>query len=118
LSNAIKFTPRGGKIVARVTVDSGNVETTIQDTGRGIAPELMPNLFRRYERGPQQPKDVIGTGLGLMIVREIVEAHGGRVEVRSELGRGSSFSFSLRRVDRCAPAETPPRPLTPVPSPP
>jgi two-component system phosphate regulon sensor histidine kinase PhoR len=102
LSNAIKFTPRGGKIVARVTVDRDHVETTIQDTGRGIAPDLMPNLFRRYERGPQQPKDVIGTGLGLMIVREIVEAHGGRVEVRSELGRGSSFSFSLRRVDRCA----------------
>lgn len=107
LSNAIKFTPRGGTIIARVSLGADTVETTVEDTGRGIAPDLIPNLFRRYERGPQLTKDVSGTGLGLMIVRQIVEAHGGTIAVKSELGRGSSFSFSLRRVARCEPAAPP-----------
>ena len=104
LSNAIKFTPSGGRIVARVALRDDTVVTTVQDTGRGISPDVIPSLFRRYERGPQMSKDVVGTGLGLMIVHQIVEAHGGSIAVESELGRGTSFSFSLRRVDRCAPA--------------
>ena len=53
LSNAIKFTPRGGRIVARVALEADTVETTVEDTGRGIARDLMPSLFGRYERGPQ-----------------------------------------------------------------
>ncbi|HET7754800.1 MAG TPA: ATP-binding protein [Anaeromyxobacteraceae bacterium] len=104
LSNAIKFTPRGGRIVARVTVDAECVETCVEDTGRGIAPDVVPNLFRRYERGPQLSDDVMGTGLGLMIVREIVEAHSGSIDIRSELGRGTAITFTLRRVAACASA--------------
>ncbi|MFT3776035.1 MAG: ATP-binding protein [Minicystis sp.] len=90
LSNAIKFTPGGGNITVRFAEAAGYVETTVEDTGPGIAPEMLPTLFQRYTKGEGG-----GTGLGLMIVREVVEAHGGTVGVASEEGAGSRFWFRL-----------------------
>lgn len=98
LSNAIKFTPGGGKVVARVRLNVDSVEITVEDTGRGIAEEALPTLFERYTRVIDPQHHVAGTGLGLMIVREIVEAHGGSVSVRSQRGQGSTFSVRLPRV--------------------
>jgi signal transduction histidine kinase len=96
ISNAIKFTSRGGRVEARVQQEGGWVETQIRDTGRGIAPEVQHSLFDRYTRAPEA-QATPGTGLGLMIVREIVEAHGGSVGVHSETGAGSTFWFRIPR---------------------
>ncbi|MGK4002398.1 ATP-binding protein [Sorangium sp. So ce1036] len=97
IGNAIKFTPPRGAITARVDVKSRFIEVSLEDTGSGIAPELVPMLFQRYQRAEHK---VGGSGLGLMIVREIVEAHGGVVGVESHLGRGSRFWFRLPRSRR------------------
>ena len=94
LSNAVKFTPRGGLIGVTVTRGGRNVILRVSDTGRGIAPDLVPHLFQRYSRATG-PGPGSGSGLGLMIVREIVEAHGGTVSVESELGRGTTFTVRL-----------------------
>ncbi len=97
LSNAIKFTAPGGRVAVRVRADDRSVEVSVQDTGRGISETALPSLFQRYVRGPDAVRDIAGTGLGLLIVREIVEAHGGRVAVESQVGRGSTFTFTLAR---------------------
>ncbi len=94
IGNAIKFTPPGGSIAARVEVKPRCVEVSLEDTGRGVAPEVAATLFQRYQRAEHS---VGGTGLGLMIVREIVEAHGGVAGVESCPGRGSRFWFRLPR---------------------
>jgi signal transduction histidine kinase len=94
VSNAIKFTPRGGRVEARVELSEGWVETHIHDTGRGIPADALSRIFNRYTRASEADATP-GSGLGLMIVREIVEAHGGSVGVQSEAGAGSTFWFRL-----------------------
>jgi signal transduction histidine kinase len=95
VSNAIKFTPPSGTITTRLQVTSSYVEVAVQDTGHGIAPSALPMLFQRYSRATDPKHGIVGTGLGLMIVREIVEAHGGTVGVDSTPGQGSTFWFRL-----------------------
>ncbi|MDI1444297.1 ATP-binding protein [Polyangium sp. 6x1] len=95
LSNAIKFTPRGGKITVTLEETETYVEAGVEDTGSGIPPSEIPKLFQRYARANTC---MAGTGLGLMIVREVVEAHGGVVGVDSVLGRGSRFWFRLPKT--------------------
>ena len=97
LSNAIKFTPAGGVVTTRVTAGADEVEIAVEDTGRGIAPEALATLFDRYTRVIDPQHQVAGTGLGLMIVREIVDAHGGTVTVRSQPRQGSTFTVRLPR---------------------
>ena len=92
IGNAIKYTPAGGRIVVTAAPAGSFVSVTVTDTGRGIAAADLPRLFERYWQADRaQP----GVGLGLAIVRGIIEAHGGRCEVRSMLGAGSAFSFTL-----------------------
>lgn len=95
LANAIKLTPRGGRVRARLEAEGGHVVASVEDSGPGIAPELLPDLFRRYARALDEGHEVAGTGLGPRIVRQIVEAHGGTVGVESTKGRGSTFWFRL-----------------------
>ena len=76
---------------------------TVEDNGPGIASEILPTLFQRYTRAPQQAATRGGTGLGLLIVREIVEAHGGTVGVESALGRAAASGSA------CRPSKRPPR---------
>lgn len=94
LSNAIKFTPDGGRVDVRVTRGEHEVSVSVADSGVGIAQSSLGVIFQRYAR-VVDARSIAGTGLGLMIVREIVEAHRGTVGVESELGRGSRFWFSL-----------------------
>jgi signal transduction histidine kinase len=95
IGNALKFTPAGGRVTVRIARDGAvGVSCAVADTGVGIPPDELPHLFerfwqaRRYRRG--------GAGLGLAIARGVVEAHGTHLEVQSELGRGSVFSFVLQ----------------------
>jgi two-component system phosphate regulon sensor histidine kinase PhoR len=105
VGNAIKFTPAGGRVQARIASRDGEVEITINDTGPGIPPEWLSRVFQRYTR-MDASSGAGGSGLGLMIVREIVEAHGGRVGVESTVNMGSTFWVRLPRVDPPAPPET------------
>ncbi|GEM_PF-1463650 len=95
IGNAIKFTPEGGQIGVRVTVEENGVICEVTDTGIGIASEDIPKLFRRFTQLESGARIKAGTGLGLSISKAQVEAHGGQVGVRSELGKGSTFWFRL-----------------------
>ena len=95
VANAVKFTPDGGRVVARIEPAGEMVTVAVEDSGPGVPVEAIPLLFQRYTRVHGGPRQVEGTGLGLMIVREIVEAHGGTVGVESTEGQGSRFWFRL-----------------------
>jgi signal transduction histidine kinase len=99
LSNALKFTPPGGKISLSAQVEKEAVRFKVSDTGIGIPAKYLSNIFEQFFRVPDQGPGT-GVGLGLAIVKEIVEAHGGTVGVESREGTGSSFLFSLPRADR------------------
>jgi signal transduction histidine kinase len=98
LLNADKYSDPGTGIDLTASGDAGEVTFTVTDRGPGISPEDIPRLFNPFSRlGGPGDRQVSGSGLGLYISRRIVEAHGGRVWVDSEVGKGSSFSFTLRR---------------------
>jgi PAS domain S-box-containing protein len=93
LGNALKFTPEGGTIAARAGAEATQVRIEVQDSGPGISPEELPNLFDRFRR--RAKGDRHGLGLGLSIAKGIVEAHGGQLWVTSAPGQGTTFFFSL-----------------------
>ncbi len=96
LRNALAYTPQGGEIEVRARQAGAAVEVTVRDTGIGIAPEHLPYVFERFYRVDQsRARSTGGAGLGLSIVRRLVEAHGGRVWVESQEGKGSTFGFTL-----------------------
>ncbi|MHB8587343.1 MAG: PAS domain-containing sensor histidine kinase [Candidatus Dormibacteraceae bacterium] len=95
LTNAIKYSPEGGKILVSSQAGEGFVEVSVRDHGSGIAPEFAKRLFSRYERYEKTSGKIIGTGLGLAIARQIVEMHGGRIWVDTTIGSGSDFRFTL-----------------------
>ncbi|MCK6558787.1 HAMP domain-containing protein [candidate division KSB1 bacterium] len=97
-SNAIKYNVPGGRVELGYHLNKKEVEIYVADTGRGIPGEHLPRIFERFYRvDRERSRDVGGTGLGLAIVKHIVEAHGSSVQVKSEVGKGSVFSFSLKR---------------------
>jgi signal transduction histidine kinase len=96
LSNALTHTPSGREIVVAARMVDSEVEVSVRDTGEGIPPEHLPYIFERFYRADKSRSRVTGgTGLGLAIARQLVEAHGGRIEVESEVGRGTQFTFTL-----------------------
>jgi signal transduction histidine kinase len=95
LSNAIKYSPAGGEIAVSTTSRDGIVDISIRDHGLGIPPEFKDKLFHRYERYEKSATKILGTGLGLALARQIVEMHGGKIWVESEVGAGSDFHFTL-----------------------
>ena len=99
LSNAVKYTKPGGKVIVRTTVDRDVVRTDITDTGLGISAEALPKIFDKFYRVEENKKAASGTGLGLSLVKHIVESvHDGKLSVTSEVGIGSTFSFELKLV--------------------
>jgi signal transduction histidine kinase len=95
LSNALKFTPEGGRIDVRADVRDGLTEISVTDTGVGIAPEDLEAVFEEFRQVGSTAKKVEGTGLGLAISRKFIELHGGRIWVTSQVGMGSTFAFTL-----------------------
>lgn len=98
LRNALKFTPRGGHVGIAVDAADRAVRFTVTDTGRGIAAENQIRVFDRYWQS-SDGASARGSGLGLSIAKGIVEAHGGRIWVDSQLGRGSTFAFTIPRAE-------------------
>ena len=103
LSNAIKYNRPNGSVI--VTANFGETEEsiTIQDTGLGIPEEAIPHLFEKFYRVREHEGKVTGTGLGLSISKQIIQGHNGRIEVKSKMGVGTSFTIHLPRASRMMP---------------
>jgi signal transduction histidine kinase len=96
LSNAIKFTPEGGKITISMNIRGKNVHFEISDTGHGIPPEYHEIIFEKFGQVEMRNKHVKhSTGLGLTFCKLVIEAHGGLIGVKSQLGQGSTFWFEI-----------------------
>ncbi|MRR53166.1 MAG: PAS domain-containing sensor histidine kinase [Deltaproteobacteria bacterium] len=91
VGNAVKFTPRGGKVTVSAQVRQGNFRVSVKDSGIGIAESDTSSIFKKYFR-TEQAAGFKGSGLGLALSKEIVEAHGGTIEVTSVVGKGSTFT--------------------------
>lgn len=103
ISNAIKFTPPGGRIHVRARLEGDRIRCEVEDTGEGIAPADLPKLFERFSQLPAGIKKGSGAGMGLNVCKALVETHGGSIGVKSQLGKGSLFWFTLALV---SPADT------------
>jgi signal transduction histidine kinase len=96
LANSLTHTPDGGAIRLAATRSGDQVAIEVEDTGSGIAPQHVSNVFERFYRAdPSRTRATGGTGIGLAVVKQLVEAHGGAVAVTSEPGQGSLFRFTL-----------------------
>jgi signal transduction histidine kinase len=96
LSNAVKFTPEGGKVGVHAVLTEGGIEVSVTDTGVGIAPNDHEAIFEEFRQvGTDHKRKRDGTGLGLTLTKKFVEMHGGRIWVKSELSKGSNFTFML-----------------------
>ena len=95
LSNAVKFTPDGGRVDVRAAIQGQDLVVTVADTGVGVPAEDRQRIFDSFQQGTRPSKQAEGTGLGLTLSKRIVELHGGRIWVESEVGNGSTFGFAL-----------------------
>jgi signal transduction histidine kinase len=95
LSNALKFTPEGGRVEVRAGIVDGRAEISVTDTGVGIAPEDQEAVFEEFRQVGTAAKQAEGTGLGLALSRRFIELHGGRIWVKSQVGVGSTFTFTM-----------------------
>ncbi|MGZ5474272.1 MAG: sensor histidine kinase, partial [Thermoanaerobaculia bacterium] len=96
VANAVQYTPDGGTVDVRLRAIQGGVEIEVEDRGPGIPPEELPQLFKPFTRlSTVAPSKHRSVGLGLAITRRLVEAHGGSIDVRSEVGKGSTFLVRL-----------------------
>ena len=95
LSNAVKFTPEGGRIGLTAMAAGGVITISVSDTGVGIAPADQAAIFEEFRQVGTGPQKQEGTGLGLTLTKKFVELHGGRIGVQSQVGQGSTFTFTL-----------------------
>ncbi|QJD97197.1 PAS domain-containing protein [Mucilaginibacter robiniae] len=95
LNNAIKYAPGSKGVLINLRDQGKEVQVSVQDSGSGIPPQNLPLIFNRYHRGEHHDLQVSGLGLGLFVAKEIVESHGGVMGVDSEVGKGSTFWFTL-----------------------
>ena len=98
VSNALKYSPNGGRVVVRVTQDDDDARLTVSDTGIGIAPEMQAELFKPFARGDTRRHGISGTGLGLYITGRVVEQHGGEILLDSIPGFGTTVTVILPRT--------------------
>jgi signal transduction histidine kinase len=108
LSNAIKYNRPNGSVLLRAELHDNEVMVVIQDTGIGIPEEALPHLFQKFYRVREHETRASGTGLGLSICKQIVQGHGGRIEVKSKMGVGTVFMIYLPRTSKTVPRELAP----------
>jgi len=106
LDNAVKFSPGGGTLTLRLTGEGGEIRLEVRDQGIGIAPDRVGRIFDRFYRA-HDDRGIGGLGLGLYISKQIVELHGGRIEVSSEPGRGTTFTVTIPRLAASVPGPVP-----------
>lgn len=96
LDNALRFTPKGGKVEISIRPKNDVVELTVSDTGIGIPEKHLPHIFERFYRADEsRSRKTGGTGIGLAIVKELVKTHGGEIRVESKESKGTKFNFTL-----------------------
>ena len=95
IDNAIKYSNEGGVVSVSAKQDGDFVRVAVQDRGIGMPGSVVSNLFHKFYRSHRSRETVAGTGIGLYISKAIVESHGGKIEVRSAVGEGSTFEFTL-----------------------
>jgi signal transduction histidine kinase len=100
VANALRYTPRGGQVALQAERDDGNVRIIVSDTGEGITAEELPFIFNRFWRGDESRTHVdgAGAGLGLAIAKQLIEAHGGTIDVSSAPDTGTRFTISLPAI--------------------
>jgi two-component system, chemotaxis family, CheB/CheR fusion protein len=99
LSNAVRYTPAGGRVVIRLGHDDRSAWVEVEDTGIGMSAEVQSRIFEKFYRGPEaRSVEAQGLGLGLALVQQLIAAHEGRLDVRSSAGQGSSFTVWLPRL--------------------
>lgn len=106
-SNAVKYTPDGGRVSVQLQETTDEMQVVVQDTGIGIPPDEQVYIFDRFYRAENASRIASGTGLGLAITKEILDLHGGRVELFSAPGQGSTFTMCLPLIDRNSTVELP-----------
>ena len=108
IGNAIKYTDAGGRVTVCLREEGDSVVGTVEDTGIGVAPEDMSHIFDEFYRARNATRvEPYGTGLGLPIVKRVVELYGGSIQVESELGEGTKFTFTFPKFERAGNVETP-----------
>jgi two-component system sensor histidine kinase GlrK len=95
VGNALKFTPEGGLITISARMLHGGVEVSVSDMGPGIPKEYLDTIFDKFQQAGQCSGKLKGTGLGLAIVKHVIDKHGGKVWIESNVGKGSIFFFVL-----------------------
>ncbi|MBI3866021.1 MAG: PAS domain-containing protein [Planctomycetia bacterium] len=96
LGNAVKYTPAGGKVSVQVSVIGGELAVSVEDTGIGMSPQDLSKICQKFFRSDDpRVRDIPGSGIGLSLVREVARSHGGRLEVHSELNKGSKFTLLI-----------------------
>ena len=95
VENACKYTPEGGSVTVTLTSEDGRLALSVSDTGIGIAKRDLPHIWERFWQADSSRGVDKGSGLGLSMVKQIADAHGGKLEVESEPGAGSTFTFRM-----------------------
>lgn len=95
ISNAIKYTPTNGSAIVRASIEEEQFVLEVEDNGYGIAPDELPNIFERFMRASQMRGKVTGTGIGLAVVKSLVNAHNGQVDVTSAINEGTKFTVRI-----------------------
>jgi two-component system, NtrC family, sensor histidine kinase GlrK len=96
LGNAVKFTPKGGRVSVVAASVNGNLQVSVTDSGPGVPAESLTTIFEKFSQGSHKGVHTNGTGLGLAIAKNIIKSHGGEIWAESQVGRGSTFVFVLR----------------------
>jgi len=95
VGNAVKFTPEGGRVWVEADSEDGAVRVEVGDTGPGIAAEDQERIFLEFQQAGSDAGKPQGTGLGLALAKKFIEMHGGKIELKSEVGKGSRFFFTI-----------------------